>query len=142
MYINPTTINETYDRCKLRRHESIAGAISVPGFLSTAHVFSRKKVEQQREFIVCALKKLPRNIRRSNGCTGVPWIIARHVVAQDRSYSLEVIDKLLAMAVSIELVTVVFPEDSATDVAYIVIEDERAMKISRANKEYKNAIWK
>lgn len=141
MYINSTTINETYHRCRLRRHESIAGAISVPGFLSTAHVFSRKKLEQQREFVICALKKLPKNIRRSSGCTGVPWITARHIVKQDRDYSLDVMDCLLAMAVALELVTIIHPENSMTDLAYIIIEDERARNISRSNKEYKNAIW-
>lgn len=141
MYINSTTINETYQGCRLGRHENKGGAIAVPGFLATAHVFSRRKIERQREFVICALKKLPKNIRRSSGCTGVPWITARHVVQQDKEYSLDVIDRLLAMSVALELVTVVHPEDSVTDLAYIIIEDERAKKISRSNREYRNAIW-
>lgn len=139
--LNPTNINEKYDYCRVRRHESRTEAIAVPGFMATPHAFRRSRLQQCRLFVIRALKILPKNIRRSAGCTGVPWFMSRHIVSQDKDYGLEVMDKLLAMAVALELVTVVHPEKSATDVAYIIIEDLTAIRTCKTNGEYRAAKW-
>ena len=141
MTINPTTINEHYDTCRVRRHESRADAVSVPPFLSTAHAFNRRKLVKEKAFVICALKKLPKTLRRSNGCTGQPWIVARHILSQDKDYSLDVVDRLLAMAVGLEMVTVTRPENAPSDMPYIIIEDERIIRRCKQVRDQKGATW-
>lgn len=137
----PTQINETYDYCRLRRHETKEEVVAVPGFMVTPHAFRKNKLEASRLFVIRALKLLPKNIRRSNGCQGVPWFTARHIAKQDKNYGLEVIDRLLAMAVGLGLVTVVHPEGAVSDVAYIIIEDLTAARLCRTRREYSAARW-
>lgn len=139
--LTSTNINEKYDYCRMRRHDDKSEAIAVPGFMSTSHAFRKSKLQQCRLFVIHALKMLPRNIRRSTGCKGVPWFLARRVVSQDKEYGLEVVDKLLAMAVALGLVTVVHPDDCAADVSYIIIEDLTAIRICKTQKEYRAAKW-
>ena len=139
--LTTTNINETYDYCRLRRHETKAEVVAVPGFMATPHAFRKNKLEASRLFVIRALKLLPKNIRRSAGCPGVPWFTARHIVSQDKDFGLEVIDKLLAMAVGLGLVTVGHPEGAVSDVAYIIIEDLNAARVCRTRREYKSAKW-
>lgn len=139
--LTPTNINERYDSCRIRRHENRSEAIAVPGFMATPHAFNRKKLAECRLFVIRALKLLPRNIRRSAGCKGVPWFTARHIMSQDKDFGLDVVDRLLAMAVALDLVTVVHPEGAVSDVAYIIIEDLTAIRICRTNREYRAAKW-
>lgn len=141
MTINPTTINEHYESCRIRRHESRAEAVAVRPFLATAHAFHRKRLERQTAFIICALKKLPRTLRRSNGCTGQPWIVARHIFSQEKDYSLDVVDRLLAMAVGLDMVTAIVPEGASSDLPYIVIEDERIIRQCKMRLDRRGAIW-
>ena len=136
-----TQINETYDYCRLRKHETKAEVVAVPGFMSTPHAFRKNRLEASRLFVIRALKLLPKNIRRSCGCQGVPWFTARHIAKQDKDYGLEVIDRLLAMAVGLGLVTVVHPEKAVSDVAYIIIEDLTASRICKTRREYSAAKW-
>lgn len=141
MKITSTTINETYLSCCIRRHENRSGAIAVPPFLSTAHAFSRRRLEDRASFVICALKKLSKTLRRSNGCEGLPWIVARHFVAQDLDYQLDVVDRLLAMAVALDMVTAFIPENAPSDMLYIIIEDVRIIRQCKINKSIKGAIW-
>lgn len=139
--LTPTTINERYEECRLRKHERRDTAIAVPGFMATPHAFRKAKLESCRLFVIGALKMLPKSIRRSAGCEGVPWFLARRIVSQDKDYALDVVDRLLAMAVGLGLVTVVHPEGAASDVAYIVIEDLNIKRTCRMRKEYRAAKW-
>ena len=139
--LTPTTINEKYEECRLRKHERRDTAIAVPGFMATTHAFRKAKLESTRLFVIGALKLLPRNIRRSNGCEGVPWFTARHIVSQDKDYGLEVVDRLLAMAVGLGLVTVVHPEGIPADTAYIIIEDLSIIRACKMRREYRQARW-
>ena len=139
--ITPTTINERYDECRLRKHERMDTAIAVPGFMSTSHVFRKTKLESNRLFVISVLKMLPKSIRRSAGCEGVPWFIARRIVSQDKDYGLDVVDKILAMGVALGLVTVIHPEGIATDTGYIIIEDLSAIRMCKIRKEYRQAKW-
>ena len=88
-------------------------------------MLSKKRLERNASFIICALKKLPKTLRRSNGCEGQPWIVSRHILSQDKDYALDVMDRLLAMAVGLDMVTVSIPEGAPSDMPYIIIEDER-----------------
>ena len=141
MIITPTAINEAYERCRIRRHESRAEAVSVTPFLSTPHAFNRKKLERQASFVICALKKLPKTLRRSNGSKGQPWIVARHISSQEKDYSLDVMDRLLAMAVGLEMVSVHIPEGAPSDMMYIIIEDIRIIRQCKVANNYRGAIW-
>lgn len=141
MKISTTTINETYEACRLRRHDKQAEAVAVPPFLATPHAFHRRKLERQSTFVVCALKKLPKTLRRSNGCTGQPWIVARHILSQEKDYSLEVVDRLLAMAIGLGMVTATVPEGAASDMPYIIIEDERIIRSCKQSRDYRGARW-
>lgn len=141
MIITPTAINETYERCRLRRHESQSEAVAVRPFLSTSHVFHRRRLERNASFIICALKKLPKTLRRSNGCEGQPWIVSRHILSQDKDYALDVMDRLLAMAVGLDMVTVSIPEGAPSDMPYIIIEDERIIRQCKLTRSQKGAIW-
>lgn len=139
--ITPTAINEAYESCRIRKHESRENAISVPGFMATSHAFSRKRLSSCAGFILGAIKKLPKTLRKSNGCTGQPWIIARRIVSQDKDYPLEVTDKLLSMAVALDYITATHPEGAVTDIFYIIIEDERCRKECMIQKDYRKAKW-
>ena len=141
MTINPTTINEHYASCRIRRHESRADVVAVPPFLATAHAFSKRRLARENAFVICALKKLPKTLRRSNGCTGQPWIVARHILSQGKDYSLDVVDRLLAMAVGLEMVTVTRPENAPSDMPYITIEDERIIRRCKQVRDQKGATW-
>lgn len=141
MIITPTAINETYGRCHLRRHESRAEAVSVRPFLATSHAFHKKRLEKNASFIICALKKLPKTLRRSNGCEGQPWIVSRHILSQDKEYGLDVMDRLLSMAVGLDMVTVSIPECAPSDMPYIIIEDERIIRQCKLTHSQKGAIW-
>ena len=140
MIITTTAINETYESCRLRRHEK-ADSVAVCPFLSSAHTFSRKRLERKASFIICALKKLPKALRRSNGCDGQPWIVSRHIVSQGKDYALDVMDRLLAMAVGLDMVSVCIPEGAPSDMPYIVIEDERIIRQCKLTRSLKGAIW-
>ena len=141
MTINPTTINEAYESCRIRRHESRSEAVASVPFLSMSHAFNKKRLERKRAFIICALKKLPKTLRRSNGCEGQPWIVARHIISQDREYSLDVMDKLLAMAAGLGMVTANIPEGAPSDMLYIVIEDTRIIRQCKQKRDQKGAAW-
>lgn len=141
MIITPTAINETYERCRLRRHESRSEAVAVRPFLATSHVFHRRRLERNASFIICVLKKLPKTLRRSNGCEGQPWIVSRHILSQDKDYALDVMDRLLAMAVGLDIVTVSIPEGAPSDMKYIIIEDDRIIRQCRQSRDYRGAKW-
>lgn len=141
MIITPTAINETYERCRLRRHESRSEAVAVRPFLATSHVFHRRRLERNASFIICVLKKLPKTLRRSNGCEGQPWIVSRHILSQDKDYALDVMDRLLAMAVGLDIVTVSIPEGAPSDMPYIIIEDDRIIRQCRQSRDYRGAKW-
>lgn len=141
MNISTTTINETYEACRCRRHDKQTEAVAVPPFLATSHAFNLRKLERKSSFVVCALKKLPKTLRRSNGCTGQPWIVARHIHSQEKDYSLDVIDRLLSMAVGLGMVTATIPEGAPSDMKYITIEDERIIRQCRQNRDYRGAKW-
>ena len=141
MKISTTTINETYEACRCRRHDKQTEAVAVPPFLSTPHAFNRHKLERQSTFVVCALKKLSKTLRRSNGCTGLPWIVARHIHSQQKDYPLEVVDRLLSMAVGLGMVTTSVPEGAPSDMKYIIIEDERIVRQCRQSRDYRGARW-
>lgn len=142
MIISPTTINETYERCRARRHESLSEGISVPPFLATPHAFNKRKLNKKRTFIVCALKKLPKTLRRSNGCMGQPWIVARHIFEQEKDYSLDVVDRLLAMAVALDMVSASIPDGAPSDMLHIIIEDIRITRQCKASRDQRGATWK
>lgn len=139
--ITTTAINGMYDYCRLRRHENRAQCIAVPGFMGVPHAFHKARLEKSMFFVINALKMLPRNIRRSAGCTGVPWFLARRIVMQDQDYGLDVVDRLLSMAVALGVVTVVEHEGAPCDVAYIIIEDLSAIRTCQMMKEYRRAKW-
>lgn len=139
--ITTTAINGKYDQCRLRRHEKRAQCIAVPGFMGTPHVFHKARLEKNTLFVIDALKMLPKNIRRSAGCTGVPWFLARRIVMQGQDYGLDVVDRLLSMAVALGVVTVVEHEGAPSDVAYIIIEDLSAIRTCQMMKEYRHAKW-
>lgn len=141
MIITPTAINETYESCRLRRHESRTEAVSVYPFMATSHAFHKKRLARSESFIICALKKLPKTLRRSNGCEGQPWIVSRHILSQDKDYALDVMDRLLAMAVGLDMVTVVIPEGAPSDIPHIIIEDERIIRHCKTTHNRKGAIW-
>lgn len=139
--ITTTAINGKYDYCRLRRHEKRAHCIAVPGFMGTPHVFHKARLDRITLFVIDALKMLPKNIRRSAGCTGVPWFLARHIVMQDQDYGLDVVDRLLSMAAALGVVTVVEHEGAPSDVSYIIIEDLSAIRTCQMMKEYRHAKW-
>lgn len=141
MIISPTSINENYEACCVRRHSSRDEVIAVRPFLSNSHVFNKQKLEKRTAFVICAIKKLPKTLRRSNGCSGQPWIVARHILSQDKEYSLDVLDKLLAMAVGLNMVTVIIPEGAPSDMPYIIIEDERIIRQCKLVRNYKGTLW-
>ena len=141
MIITPTAINETYERCRLRRHESRSEAVAVRPFLAISHAFHRRRLERNASFIICALKKLPKTLRRSNGCEGQPWIVSRHILSQDKDYALDVMDRLLAMAVGLDMITVIIPEGAPSDMPYIIIEDERIILQCKTIHNQKGATW-
>lgn len=141
MVITPTAINDNYDRCRLHRHESRADAIAVRPFLATSHAFHRKRLDRTASFVICALKKLPKTLRRSNGCEGQPWIVSRHILSQEKDYALDVMDRLLSMAVGLDMVTVTIPEGAPSDMPYIIIEDERIIRHCKLNGNQKGAVW-
>lgn len=142
MVITPIAINETYENCRLRRHESKSESVAVRPFLSTSHAFNKRRLEKNASFIICALKKLPKTLRRSNGCEGQPWIVSRHILSQDKDYALDVIDRLLAMAVGLDMITVTIPEGAPSDIPYIIIEDERIIRQCKSLHNRKGAIWR
>ena len=141
MIINPTTINEAYESCRVRRHETRAETVAVRPFLATSHVFNRKKLQRQASLVICGLKKLPKTLRRSNGCEGQPWIMARFVHSQEIEYPLDVIDRLLAMAVGLDMVSANVPEGAPSDMLYIIIEDIRITRQCKLTHNYRGAIW-
>lgn len=141
MIISTTSINETYQSCRLGRHESRKDTVVVPPFLTDAHAFSLSRLKKQVGFLVCALKMLPKTLRRSNGCSGQPWIEARHVPAMGNDIGLDVTDRLLAMAAALEMVSVIRPENAPSDMPYIVIEDERIIRMSKMSGHRKGALW-
>lgn len=141
MIITPTAINETYESCRLRRHESRTEAIAVRPFLATSHAFHKKRLARSASFIICALKKLPKTLRRSCGCEGQPWIVSRHILSQDKDYALDAMDRLLAMAVGLDMVSVSIPEGAPSDMPYIVIEDERIIRQCKLTRNIKGTIW-
>ena len=141
MNISPTSINETYESCRIRRHESRSESVAVRPLLSTSHAFNKKRLQKSAPFVVCALKKLPKTLRRSNGCEGQPWIVSRHILSQDKEYAIDVMDRLLAMAVGLDMVTVLIPEGAPSDLPYIIIEDERIIKQCKLARRYKGTVW-
>ena len=141
MIITPTAINETYESCRLRRHESRTETIAVRPFLATSHAFHKKRLARSASFVICALKKLPKTLRRSCGCEGQPWIVSRHILSQDKDYALDVMDRLLAMAVGLDMVSVSIPEGAPSDMPYIVIEDERIIRQCKLTRNIKGTIW-
>lgn len=139
--LTSAAINEAYERCRIRKHENRKEAVAVPGFLTVAHAFNRLRLSSQSSFVLSSIKKLSKTLRRSNGCQGAPWIVARHIMEQDKDYPLDVTDKLLAMAQALEYISVVHPEGAVNDMAYIIIEDDRCRKECLIRKDYRRAKW-
>lgn len=145
MYINPITINETYNVCLLRRHEPDKECISVNGFTCRAHLFNKFRLRGKESFIICALKRLPRILRRSVTDKGAPWITARRHDTDDSIYTLDTTEKLLSMGIALGIISVLSSAIQTTDVPYIIIEDLRCRREQLAREglrpSVKNATW-
>lgn len=145
MYINSITINETYNYCKLNRHETDKECISVNGFTMRAHLFNKSRLYQKQSFIICALKRMPRTLRRSITDKGAPWITARNHGIDNGLMAMDTTEKILSMGIALGIVTVLPSSISSTDVPYIIIEDIRSRREQLARNgerpSSKNAKW-
>lgn len=145
MYINSLTINETYKACQLRRRDSSKECISVNGFTHQAHLFNKSRLYQYQSFIICALKRLPKTLRRSLTDKGVPWITARRHGTDNEIFAMDTTEKLLAMGIALDIVSVVPSSVIDTDVPYVIIEDLRCRREQLAREgirpSAKNARW-
>lgn len=145
MYINSLTINETYKACQLRRRSSSKECISVNGFTNRVHLFDKSRLYHYQSFIICGLKRLPKTLRRSLTDKGAPWITARWHGTDNEMFAMDTTEKLLAMGIALDIVSV-FPSSVAdTDVPYIIIEDLRCRREQLAREgirpSAKNATW-
>ena len=140
-YVTSTNINEVYKTCLRRRTDYASTAVTYPGFMATPHTFDQRRLERESGFVLCALKKLPASLRRSNGCTGLPWFTARRLEKHAIDIDLDVTDRLLSMAAALDFITVVHPEDAVCDVAYIIIEDIRLKRKYRLKNDERRAKW-
>lgn len=145
MYINSITINETYNACQLGRRHSGKECISVNGFTHSAHLFSKQHLIQRQSFIICALKRLPKTLRRSMTDKGAPWITARRHGTGNEEFAMDTTEKLLAMGIALDIVSVLPSPITDTDVPYIIIEDLRCRRDQLAREgirpSVKNATW-
>lgn len=140
-YVTSTNINEVYESCRIRKREKPEVSVTFQGFMSTTHCFNSKRLERAADFVLCALKKLPKSLRRSQGCTGLPWFTARHLETQGIDFDLEVTDRLLSMAAALDFISIVRPEDAVCDVTYIIIEDIRLKRKYSLKKDERRAKW-
>lgn len=127
MFISSINISTAYNQCITKRRE---GAIEVMGMMGRSYLFDNSALLREYPKILIALKWLPREMRRSHGCTGLPWIFGRKDRTGLEWLMLETLDKLIALGIALELITVTHP-DSATDIPYIIIEDCRQVSKER-----------
>ena len=141
-HVTSTNINEVYERCRKRRNDKSSVTVSFQGFMSTTHHFSQQRLEEAEPFILCALKQLPKELRRSKGCAGLPWFTARHFSKYNTTCFLEVADRLLSMAAVLDFITVLSPPANIPcDALYIIIEDIKLKRKYRMQKNERRAKW-
>lgn len=141
-HITSTNINEVYEYCRCKRKGASSIAVTTPGFMATTHTFDQRRLEESEGYVLSVLKQLPKEFRRSSGCTGLPWFNARHLAKHDVMCYLEVADRLLSMAAALNLITVLAPPEGVPcDVAYIIIEDIKLKRKYRLRKDERRSRW-
>ena len=131
MVISPVIINQIYIACLLTSKEDYHECITVPGFTGQAHTFHRRRIEEHHAAILTAVKKLPRAMLHSQSVGGVPWIVARMHDSGFDGCSLLTAERLLVMGIALGFVRVVRNAPDTCDVPYLVIDDDRLIRIER-----------
>lgn len=135
MNISPLAINHIYTTCLLGSREVYYESITVPGFQGKAHTFRRGRLEEQYSTVLSAIKKLPRVMLHSQSPGGVPWILARSRGSSYDGCTLDVAERLLVMGIALNIVRVVNSTTSASDVPYVVIDDDRLIRVELMKPE-------
>jgi hypothetical protein len=129
MYVTAETINRIYHETVFRPNQRCGETLTVRGFFGTTHTFCAKRLNEKYMFILSALKGLPRSMRYSSSHTGKPWIMARGSESKYEGATLETAERLLVMAVALQMVRILNPVCEACDVPNVVIEDEKLRKL-------------
>ena len=137
MVISSTVVNHIYTTCLLTDKEKYFDSITVPGFTGPAHTFHRGRLEKQFTHIHAAIKKLPRRMCHSQSPDGAPWILARSHGSQLDGCTLETAERLLVMGIALNMVRVVKFAEGTCDVPYVVIDDDRLIRIERTKPKKK-----
>lgn len=133
MYVTSLVISELYNSVSLSpRHRGGADCITVPALSSRfdCHAFHRWKLESKFSYIFSVVKRMLPIFMHSKNPKGAPWVIARRLRDGD-VWELETIEKLLAMAIALDIVYVLRTDENVNDIPCIIIYNDRMRRMER-----------
>lgn len=129
IYATPRKINDIYTQCLLKRHEEHEESISAPGLICGTHRFHRERLENAYLKVLSGVKGLPVGMRYSTGKEGMPWVCACGKGSRYYGISTETVERLIVMAIALEMMRVVPHPEIPCDLPYVVIDDSRMRRI-------------
>lgn len=118
-------INQIYSKCIATEKEKKNPCISVNGMTKGVHVFNPERIQEEFNRILSAVTKLPRFMRYSSSPYGAAWIMARSGDGPLGGMSLLTTERLMAMAIAVNIIRIVPHNELPCDIPFVVIDDLR-----------------
>ena len=116
-------VNSIFCYCLLRNGEESEESISVSGMTSSkAYVFHKKRLMSRRFTLASLYLRLPRSMRVSAGCKGMPWIMLRRCSLYE-GCTLESVEHAAVMGIAIGFIKRTDFSDSPVVMPHVVISD-------------------
>lgn len=119
-------IQRIYDECLWKRGDLDGLRVQVAAVGGKTHTFHERRLKTYRRSLeTMLLTHMPDRLKRSKGCTGLPWYAVRWDKNGHPIGSNEVVELLIALAVGAELMTLDFRRIEGVEGmhAYVVVED-------------------
>lgn len=123
-------IRRIYEACLWKRGDLDGLRVTVNAVGGKTHTFHERRLLSYRKSLeTMLLTHLPDRLKRSKGCTGLPWYTVRWDKDGQPIGSNEVVELLIALAVGAGLMTLDFRRiEGVEDVtAYVVVEDGKML---------------
>ena len=122
------TINFNFYYCLLQEGEETEESISVAGMTSShAYVFHKGRLNERKFTLASLFMQLPRSMRVSAGCKGMPWIMLRRCPLYE-GCTLDSVEHVTIIGIAMGFIKQADNSDIPVAMQHVVVDDKEISK--------------